>query len=94
MTRNGAPFHGENGEGSTVRSAASPQFADAAIDCVAENGTAANPPTTGSDAVAATANQRAKSIWNYLPEVFDRYSARQFGQFARDIELAGISQPI
>jgi hypothetical protein len=85
-----------------VRSASPPQLADAAIDPVAENGTAANPPTTCSDAVAATANQRAKSIWNYLPGVFassitkrvDRYSARQFGPFARDIELAGISQPI
>jgi hypothetical protein len=96
MTRNGAPFHGANGEGSTVRSASSPQLADAAIagDSVAKNGTAANPPATGRDAVAATANQRAKSIWNYLPGLFDRYSARQFGQFARDIELAGISQPI
>jgi hypothetical protein len=91
MTRNGAPFHGAKGEGSTVKSAASPQLADAAIagDSAAENGTAANPPATGSDAVAATANQRAKSIWNYLPAVFDRYSARNRRSLARTVFMTG-----
>ena len=70
MTRNGAPFHGANGEGSTVRSAASPQLADAAMagDSTAENGSAANPPATGSDTVAATENQRAKSIGTTFQE--------------------------
>jgi hypothetical protein len=58
MTRNGAPFHGANGEGSTVISAASPQVAAMAGASAAITSDPTNPPATSNDAVAATANQR------------------------------------
>src|ERR1700684_4565574 len=55
MTRSGAPFHGETGEGSTVTSAASGQLPDAAS--APEANAAAS-----SKGVAATAGERAGSM--------------------------------
>jgi hypothetical protein len=74
MTRNGAPFHGAIGEGKTVRLAASPQIVDRAGDSAADTGNTTNPSATGNNVVAATANQRARSIWNHpFLERFDRH---------------------
>jgi hypothetical protein len=55
MTRSGAPFHGETGEGSTVTSAASGQPPDAAS---APKAIAA----TSNRTVAAAAGKRARSM--------------------------------
>jgi hypothetical protein len=65
MTRNGAPFHGATGEGKTARSAASAQVADAARagDSAADTDETANP--AANKVVAATANQRARSMRTY-----------------------------
>src|SRR3954454_474239 len=75
MTRRGAPFHGATGEGKTVRSAVSPQVADNAAvgDSSAETGDPIN-PATSKNVVAATANQRARSMRKYpFLNRFDRH---------------------
>jgi hypothetical protein len=59
MTRSGAPFHGANGEGKTVRSAAFPQEPGAAL-------AGASAAAKSSTAVAAAANRLARRIFVIL----------------------------
>ena len=81
MTRNGAPFHGANGDGNTVSALSSAQPAAVAF-------AAGSMIVNSNSAVASVANRRARSISTTFLE------RRMAGIEWQDIELPGISQPI